>query len=42
MRRILGLPEGVNCLSLISIGHPDGPSEPADRYNPDRVRAEKW
>ncbi len=42
MRRILGLPEGVNCLSLISIGHPAGPSEPADRYNPDRVRQEKW
>jgi len=39
---ILGLPDGILCLSLIAVGHPAQHPEPADRYDPSRVRSERW
>jgi nitroreductase len=42
LKRILNLPEGVECLSLIAVGHPAERPEPADRYDAGRVHAEGW
>lgn len=42
IKRILGLPEGVECLSLISIGHPAEQPPPADRYDPTRIHQDRW
>jgi nitroreductase len=39
---ILGLPEGVTCLSIVALGHPAGRTEPVDRYNPQRVHRNQW
>jgi nitroreductase len=42
VKRILKLPEGVACLSLVAIGHPAEQKGPVDRYGPDRVHYEGW
>jgi nitroreductase len=42
IKRILGLPEGVECLSLVSIGYPDEERTPAERYEPHRIHREEW
>jgi len=42
IKDILGLPEGVRCLCLVSIGRPARPSGRADRYDESRVHQEKW
>jgi nitroreductase len=39
---LFGLPEPVVPLAFVLIGHPDQKSDPADRYRPDRVHAERW
>ena len=38
----LGLPEGVVPLSVIAVGHPAEEKPAAERYDPDRVRIERW
>ena len=42
VREILGIPETVIPLSLISIGHPDEEKEPRTQYDEGRVHSEKW
>ncbi len=42
MKRILGLPDGVECLGLAAIGQPAMPSVRADRFHPDRIHKETW
>ncbi len=42
IREILGLPEGVECLSLVAVGHPAEHPGPADRYDPSRIHHETW
>jgi nitroreductase len=42
VRQILGLPDSVRCLSLVSIGHPAEEAGRADRYDPSRVHHETW
>ncbi|MFO7959083.1 MAG: nitroreductase family protein [Candidatus Brocadiia bacterium] len=42
LKAILNLPDGVECLSLVSIGHPAEPAGPADRYDPERVHEGTW
>jgi nitroreductase len=42
IRRILGLPDGVECLSLVAVGHPAEQPGPPNRYDPARVHAENW
>jgi nitroreductase len=42
MKEILGIPEGVTPLNLISIGHPAEEKEPRTQYDEDRVHREKW
>ena len=38
----LGLPEGVVPLSVVAIGHPSEEKPASERYDPDRVRIERW
>jgi nitroreductase len=42
VKEILGLPDGVECLSLVAVGHPAESPGPADRYDPSRVHHESW
>lgn len=42
VREILGIPEGVTPLNLVSIGHPAEEKEPRTQYDEDRVHREKW
>lgn len=42
IRRILGIPDGIGVLSLISIGYPAERKEPRTQYDDSRVHSEKW
>jgi nitroreductase len=42
VRGILGLPEGVDPMCLMAIGHPAEEKPPADRYRPDYVHHDRW
>jgi nitroreductase len=42
IRKLLGLPENVMPLSIISIGYPAETKAPGDRYEPSRVHHNKW
>jgi len=42
VRRILGIPEGIGVLSLLSIGHPAEEKEPRTQYDPARVHRDRW
>ncbi len=42
VREILGLPENVMCLSLVSIGHPAERPGPADRWDTSRIHEGTW
>ena len=42
IRRILGLPDGVECLSLVALGHPATEAGPADRYDESRIHRDGW
>ena len=41
-RDILGIPENVNPLNLIAIGHPAETKEPRTQYDPSRVHRDRW
>jgi len=41
-RKLFGLPEHITPLALISIGHPAEKKPPAERYDPSRVRRNRW
>ena len=42
IRKILGIPEHLGVLSLISIGHPGEEKEPRTQYDESRVHNESW
>ena len=42
VRQVLGLPETVTPLNLISIGHPAEEKEPRTQYDQSRVHRERW
>ncbi len=42
IREVLGIPEGVTPLNLVSIGHPAEEKEPRTQYDEERVHREKW
>ena len=42
IRVILGIPDHIGVLSLLSIGHPGEEKEPRTQYNEDRIHKEKW
>ncbi len=41
-RRLLGLPESVTPMALISVGYPAEQKPRADRYDPVRVHVDNW
>lgn len=41
-RRVLGIPEHITPLNLISIGHPAEEKEPRTQYDQARVHRERW
>lgn len=42
LRQVLGIPEQIGVLSLLSIGHPGETKEPRTQYDPGRIHAEHW
>lgn len=42
VRRILGLPEGVEPFNMIAVGYPDESREVESRYSEDKVHYNKW
>ena len=42
LRKLLGIPESVIPLALVSIGHPAEQKPPADRYDASRVHHDRW
>lgn len=42
MRKLLDLPEHIMPLSLVPIGYPAAVPEPADRFNAERIRRDRW
>lgn len=42
LKDLLGIPEGVEPLAVLAIGHPAEQKSPSDRYDPSFVRQERW
>jgi nitroreductase len=42
VKGILGIPDGIGVLSLVSIGHPSEHKQARTQYDATRVHAEKW
>ena len=42
IKKVLGIPEHIGVLSLLSIGHPGEEKEPRTQYDEARVHKEKW
>ncbi len=42
LKEALGIPEGVEPLAVIALGHPAESKEPADRYDAGFVHRERW
>ncbi len=42
VRQVLGIPEHIGVLSLLSIGHPAETKEPRTQYDPARVHTDRW
>ncbi len=42
IRKVLGVPEPIGILSLISIGHPAETKEPRTQYDESRVHRDRW
>ena len=42
VRALAGLPEGIEPMCMIAIGHPAEEKPPADRYRPELVHRDRW
>ena len=40
--RVLGLPEDIIPLNIITMGYPTGDQQPKDKFNPNNVHYQKW
>ncbi|TVM35027.1 nitroreductase family protein [Oceanidesulfovibrio marinus] len=41
-RRLFSLPEHIIPLALVPLGHPKEHKEQADRFNPDKIKRDRW
>ena len=42
VKGLLGIPESVMPLCVVPIGHPDGETQPKDKWNPDNIHYGRW
>lgn len=42
IKEVLGIPEGIEVLCLVAIGHPAEKKPPRTQYNPQRVHRDRW
>lgn len=42
LKEVLGLPEGIEPFCVLAIGHPAEAKPPAERYNAEFVRRDRW
>ncbi len=42
VRRLLGIPDTVYPMAVVAVGHPSDRPEPADRYDPAKVKRNHW
>ena len=42
VRDILGLPDHIQPLSLVALGYPAEVKAPSERFDPERIRIDKW
>lgn len=42
LKELLGIPEGVEPLAVLAIGHPAETKPPSDRFDPSFVHRERW
>lgn len=42
LKEALGIPEGIEPLAVIAVGHPAEEKPPSDRYNPSFVHLNRW
>ncbi len=42
LQKLLGIPENVIPLCIVSLGYPAEQKEPVDRFNPSRIHRNKW
>ncbi|MDQ7784453.1 MAG: nitroreductase family protein [Desulfomonilaceae bacterium] len=42
LRNLLGIPEHVIPLSMVSLGHPGEKKDPPDRFRPERIHYDTW
>ena len=40
--KLLGIPDGVKPVSIVSLGYPAEKKEPDDRFDPSRIHSDKW
>jgi len=42
VRELLGIPDSVYPMAVVAIGHPVNQPEPVDRYDPEKVKRNRW
>ena len=42
VRKLLGIPASVYPMAVVAIGHPANQPEPVDRYDPEKVKWNRW